>query len=166
MVSHGMGKPLTSRSFGWGPLLKRNSYYWNEYRLRKMTTYMLVGINLADDVLNYVLGLRYRLQWHVAVWVYDQTRLGIEHLLLHQQVIFLAFYQRFPRRFLPNLDLSQLVYCSKFVHWIRKILDDLPLLFVKNCQNEMHASQQRNLHGLFDKSLLSFVQSYLNKNIG
>ena len=50
-----------------------------------MKTYMLVGINLADDVLNHVLGLRDSLHGHVAVLGYDQTGLdhGVKDLLLH-----------------------------------------------------------------------------------
>ena len=46
---------------------------------------MLVGINLADDVLNYVFGLSDSIHRHVAILGNDQTGLdhGVKDLLLH-----------------------------------------------------------------------------------
>lgn len=58
--------------------------FWLRSVIKKILI-MLVGINLADDVLNYVLGLRDSIHGHVAVLGYDQTRLdhGVKDLLLH-----------------------------------------------------------------------------------
>ena len=53
----------------------------------KILTYMLIGINLANNVLNHILGLRWRLHLHIAVWVLvcylAWVEHGVKHLLLH-----------------------------------------------------------------------------------
>lgn len=77
---------------------------------------MIVGVNLADDVLKHILHSLMSFGLHVFVF----------GALL---AVFSLGY------FLPDLDLFELVDGRKLVHGVGKVLDNLALLLVEDGQN-------------------------------